>query len=172
MYRHFAVVLALLVSAAVADAGVDAKTQQLVKKKVEDINEALVKGNYATIVDLTHESLIKKLGGREKAIAEITKAMDDIKAKGATFRVVQVDLPKDFATVGDKMFVVVPFSLEIKLMGQKITTKSYLVGVSTDKGKTWTFIGADAGEAEIREHFPDLPASLKLPKVDVQFEKI
>jgi hypothetical protein len=47
-------------------AAVDKEFPRLVKSKVEEINQALIKGEYDKVVDLTLPKLVEKLGGRDK----------------------------------------------------------------------------------------------------------
>src|SRR5262245_50938779 len=107
---------------AAAESG-DAKLQQLVKSKVEAMNTALIRGDYAKIADLTHPKVVEENGGREKMIATMKGAMEGLKSKGIVFRGAKVDLPTEFASAGGEMFTVVPFSLEITVPGQKITQR-------------------------------------------------
>ena len=142
----------------------DAKLQQLVKSKVEEMNTALLRGDYATIADLTYAKVVEESGGREKAIAAMKDLMEGLKSRGIVFRSMKVDRPLEFASAGGEMFAVVPFLLEITAPGQKITQRTFAIGVSSDRGQTWTFINGDVGEAQVKSLLPNLPKELKLPK--------
>ncbi len=142
----------------------DAKLQQLVKSKVEAMNTALLRGDYAKFADLTHPKLVEQSGGREKMIATMKDTMEGLKSRGIVFRGAKVDPPMEFASADGEMFTVVPFSLEITVPGQKITQRTFVVGVSGDRGQTWTFINGDVGEAQVKLLLPNLPKELKLPK--------
>lgn len=54
----------------------------------------------------------------------------------------------------------------MKVPGGRATAKSFLLGISTDKGKTWTFVdGNGIGDEKVkRKLLPNLPAEFKLPK--------
>jgi hypothetical protein len=45
----------------------------------------------------------------------------------------------------------------------KISQKTFLIGISSDKGKTWTFINGDLDIKRVKSVFPNLPEKLKLP---------
>jgi len=51
--------------------------------------------------------------------------------------------------------------------------RTWLLGVSSDQGKTWTFIDGGKLNAEaIKQYFPNFPAKLTLPAKQVpQLEK-
>jgi hypothetical protein len=142
----------------------DAKLQQLVKSKVEAMNTALLRGDYAKIADLTHPKVVEESGGREKMIATMKDTMEGLKSRGIVFRGAKVDPPTEFASADGEMFTVVPFSLEITTPGQKITQRTFVIGVSGDRGQTWTFINGDLGEAQVKLLLPNLPKELKLPR--------
>ena len=142
----------------------DVKLPQLVKSKVEAMNTALIRGDYAKIADLTHPKVVEENGGREKMIATMKDAMEGVKSKGIAFRGGKVDPPTGFASAGGEMFTVVPFSLELTMPGQKITQRTFVIGVSGDRGQTWTFLNGDLGEAQVKLLLPNLPKELKLPR--------
>jgi hypothetical protein len=61
--------------------------------------------------------------------------------------------------------VVVPFVLEMTASGGKIHQKSFVIGVSGDKGKTWTFVDAgDKDRKALKQILTDLPEKHKLPE--------
>ena len=52
------------------------------------------------------------------------------------------------------------------MMGGKISTSSTLIGISDDKGKTWTFIDAAGKDlATLRKVIPNLSDKLVIPKM-------
>ena len=136
-----------------------------VKKLADEVGTATIKGDYAKIIDVTHEGIVKKLGGREEGVKIIEKGMKELVAKGFTFTKYTVSDPGNFHTEGANTFVVVPSVLEMKSPTGKVLAKSYLLGISPDGGKTWKFAdGAGMANKELRESMlPKMPAALKLP---------
>jgi hypothetical protein len=163
MKKTAAWLVAFLWGCAPAWAADDAKLQQLIRSKADEINQALIKGDYAKIADLTHPAVVKENGGRAKMIATMESAIKDLKAKGVQFRSAKIDAPGNIVTAGSDMYVVVPFSLVLTAPGKKISQKSFLIGVSSDKGKTWTYLNGDLGEGVVKRLLPNLPPQLKLP---------
>src|SRR5262245_60548435 len=142
----------------------DARLQQLVKSKVEAMNAALIRGDYAKIADLTHARVVEQSGGREKMIAIMKDMMEGLKSKEIVFRGTKVDPPLEFASAGGEMFTVVPFALELTAPGQRISQRTFVIGVSGDRGQSWSFINGDVGEAQVKLLLPNLPKELKLPR--------
>ena len=141
----------------------EAQTKRQVKAQAEEVYLALLKGEVAKLVDHAHPEWVQKEGGREKMIATLKAVADDLKAKGFTFQALTVKEPKEIVADGTKRFAVVPYVAELKGMGGKVTQEAFVIGVSGDRGKSWTFISGDA--TKIKTLLPTLlPEGLKLPE--------
>jgi hypothetical protein len=138
-----------------------------VKKLAQELGAATLQGDFAKVIDHTYPTLVKQLGGREKAI-ETTEAMvKQMKAQGFTIKGYTIGEPGEFLTEGNNTFVVIPTKLEMVFARGKIIGKSYLLGISPDQGKTWKFADG-AGIIKDKDLFskllPKLPTNLKLPE--------
>jgi hypothetical protein len=126
--------------------------------------EAVITGEFETVVDLTHPKIIGMLGGREKMIATMKEGLEGLKKRGITMKESKAEKPEKLAKSGDSLYCVVPTTNVIEVPQGTLTSKAFLVGLSSDEGKTWTFIDGAPGAEKIRELFPDIPAELKLPE--------
>jgi hypothetical protein len=99
-------------------------------------------------------------------IAAAEAAMKQMKERGVTFRSHTVGEPSGFLTEGGNTFTVLPTTVEMTVPGRRAVGKSYLLGISADGGKTWTFAdGSGLDTHEKRDKLlPKLPAKLKLPE--------
>src|SRR5262249_25423816 len=147
-----------------AQAADNPSVKQVVKGKVEEINNALIKEDFAKVADLTHPKVVKLMGGREKMISAMESGIKDMKSKGYAFRSVKVDAASDPVTAGSDMFVVVPFLLEMKAPKGRLLQKSFVIGVSSDQGKSWAFVNGDLDVQKVKQVLPNLPEQLKLPE--------
>ena len=145
----------------------DPKLQQLVREKAQEYSTALVEGDYGRFVDLTYPKVVERGGGRDKMIAQIKSGVTSIDISS-----VKVDVPTEFAMAGPDLIAIIPAVTEmgVPVVGE-VTLKSFLIGVSNDKGKTWTFIdGTSFAGGDNIERFkkllPGFPDTLKLPKVE------
>ena len=146
--------------------------KKTVKEKVTEMNDALVKEDFGKVADLTHPKVVAGMGGREKMISVLQSGTVEMKKQGYAFQSVKVDEPLDPVKGGDDLYVVAPFQLEIKAPGGKLTSKTFVIGVSNDKAKTWVFVNGDGDPAELRKVLPNLPPDLKFPeKQKPVFEK-
>lgn len=145
--------------------GAEDKPEQIVKAKANEVVQATLKGDWNKVLDLTYPEVIRQGGGREKMLDTVKQATEQMTKKGFAFRSAKVSDPEQIVEGGDKRFAVVPMALEMKAPGGTLSIKSFLLGISSDKGKTWTFIdGAKANNLALKTIVADLPASLKLPE--------
>jgi hypothetical protein len=161
MTRRFAAVC-LVAACGWASAQESLKPAEI-KKLVETLNEARVKGDAAKVIDLTYDGVVKSKGGREAAIQSLKlemKADINLPASKTT-----VSDPGPVLTEGANLFTVVPVTLEVKSAAGKLVVKSYVLGVSGDGGKTWKFADATVlGDPQARKTtLPKLPAKLDAP---------
>jgi hypothetical protein len=145
-----------------------------VKKKAEEVCQAVVKGDYAKLVDLTYPKVVKLMGGRDKMIAAVTESIKKLKDEGFVIQSVKVGEPSEFLSEAKNTFSIVSTTMEMKSPDGKIIAKSYLLGISPDDGKTWTFVDGNGLDTEEKRDkvLPKLPDKLKLPeKQDPEFIK-
>jgi len=164
--QRFVACLALVLCASwsVAD---DAEIKKTAKAKAEECQNALIKGDYEKFADLSHPKVVEAGGGRKKMIESLAAEMKKLKADGVVFKSATMADASDPIAVGKELYIAVPFTLEIKVPDGRVTTKSALVGISNDGGKTWTFFDANPGANSrdmLKKSFPDLPDKLPLPK--------
>jgi hypothetical protein len=160
----------LLCATLSAPAPDDEKPDAVVKAKAEEVLQLLLKGDYKKFVALTYPRIVKEMGGPEKMADDLAAKMKQLKEQGYELRSLKADDPTSSAEVGERRFVVVPYALEMKSPGGKMTVKSFLVAISSDKGKTWTFVdGAGIRDVEAQKkllpELPDPPA-LRLPRLE------
>jgi hypothetical protein len=132
---------------------------------------ALTSGNYARVADFTYPKVVEMMGGRDKMIETTRQIVEDMKDRGVTIVSIEVSEPERVVTANDKLFAVVP--QVVRMEGPKKTARSngFLIAVSEDAGKNWSFIdGAALHEKPGQERetlaqiLPDFPALLSLPK--------
>jgi hypothetical protein len=155
----------LLLGASVALAADDAGMKALIKAQAQEIHDAMSKDDFTKIADLTYPALVKEMGGREKMIAVMEAGIKKMKAGGFGYIPSTVEEPSEIVKGGDELFVIVPYELKMKIPDGTMRQKTYLIGISGDEGKSWTFLsGTD--DRKMRNHFmPKFPQSLKVPPV-------
>src|SRR4051794_28061312 len=138
---------------------------RLIKETAERTNKALVAGDFATVVDLTHPKLVELMGGRAKMIATIQATVAQMKGQGIAFKSASIETPADaIAAKNGQLFAIVPFSISVSIPIGIARQKSFMIASSTDKGHSWKFVDAgNVDPATLKQVLPSLPPSLKLP---------
>lgn len=127
---------------------------------------AVLNRDHDKLADLTHPKLIELAGGRAKYAAFVEKTIDETAAQG--FRLRDARVTGEPVLSADGRFGYGPTVVEMDgPNGLRAKQPSFMVGATTDGGRTWKFVdgGAVADEpAKLKQIFPDLPADLVLPK--------
>lgn len=144
----------------------DAQIKAAVKQQAEQIHRATMAGDHDKLIDATHPKIVEMLGGREGMKATIITQQKQFEAEGLSFARWSVSEPTALVSSGEKLFAIVPTSVSLKGPLRTVTQPSYLIGVSSDQGKSWVFLdGAGIGDEKekVFQVIPEFPRDLKLP---------
>lgn len=148
--------------------GDDAESLMTAKARAQEIGQAMIKGDFAKIVDATPAELFGQVGGsRDEAIAAIRRAMEAMQAQKVSLKEYRVETPEKLYKTDSHYFAIVPTAVEMDSPKGKIRVKAYLLGISPDAGKTWKFVDSNGlirNKEKVLEVLPKLPADLKLPE--------
>lgn len=136
---------------------------QQARKSAEELQDAVVKKQFGKVAALTHASVVKKAGGRDAFVETIKAVTSDIENRGFTYMSVKTGDAGQPVISDGRAYVVVPFELEMATPKGRGLISSYLLGISPDDGKTWSFIDGGHGRELIQAILPDLPEALELP---------
>lgn len=132
----------------------------------ELIGNATVQGDCDTIIEHTFDGIIQELGGRDEAIKVTQAALKQMKTQGVTLTSFELGSPGDLKREGDYTFVVVPTTIRLGNQSGEIVGEGFLLGISSDAGKTWKFVDGNGMTEDIRARvLPKLPANLELPEI-------
>jgi hypothetical protein len=162
--------LALFGSAALA---ADTDPERAVKDQARAACDALVSGDLDKFVGWTHPKLVQAMGGRERLVELLKTGQKEMAKQGIQLLSASIQSRVELAQGGDDRFAIVPYDLEMSVPAGRALVRTWLLGVSPDQGKTWTFIdGGKLNAAAIKEYFPNFPGKLALPaKQQPQFER-
>ena len=168
MIRSSSIVFAAIVLSTQLVRG-DAQTQQI-RTLAEENSLALISGNYARLVDLAYPKVVELVGGRDKMIEALRTSSEDMKANGSKILGAELSEPKEVVPAGDKRFAIVPMTVRLQVPTGALRSKGFLIAVSEDRGKTWTFVDSAGLVSEpgkerekLAQILPDFPSQLKLP---------
>ena len=166
---RFQIVLVALLTGVFAGCGraEPAAEVEQVRAKAQECADAMLGGNYAKVADLTHPKVVAEVGGKQKMVDALNKGVQQMKAQRFAITGYTVSAPGEVVGAGADRFAVVPTALEMKTPTGKLKQKSYLLGVSGDGGRSWTFVdGSELNEERLRTVAPNVPKELKLPAAE------
>jgi hypothetical protein len=157
--------LAMVLASFLAPAQPDSEEPlKIVHQQAQVAANAVMQENFETLADLTYPKVVAELGGKDRMVATLKRSAKEMKAQGVTVLAVKAEAPNAVFRAERELMTVVPQSLELAVPDGKLKAKSFLVGISSDRGATWTFIDGGIGEARIRELVPSLPRQMVLPQ--------
>jgi hypothetical protein len=144
--------------------GVGDKERKAAKQYAQEIMRAYVGGQHARFADLTHPKALELIGGRDKLISTLKAVQEKMRASGWAYGAATVVEPQQFAWMKDDLVTTLPFAVEYVARDRKKKDESYLIGVSPDRGKSWTFVdGRRITRDNVKDLFPKFPDGIKLP---------
>ncbi len=125
--------------------------------------EAVVRQDYKTLTNLYPPAVFERVD-RARLIELITHDMDDMKKKGLKIKSFMTETSSKLVQGADgQLYGVIPATLVLDAPEAVITLKSFLIGLSSDQGKTWVYIDGANGADAVRREYTELPETLVLP---------
>lgn len=133
--------------------------------QARQMSAALLKEDYVSLAKFTHPKVVQWAGGKVKIIQKVRQGTKEQKAAGFAITALSIETPTGWAMMGKEIVAIIPEVLTMRVPDGTMKARSFLVGVSSDKGAHWTFVdGAALDDNSVRKLFPHFPKSLKLPK--------
>lgn len=140
--------------------GFNSKAQEYldsIKSQSTQMVNAFSKGDYAKLLEFTHPSIIKILGGKETATKFLDTALNQIKESGMTVEEARVGDIIQTLKSNNTIQCMLPQYLKMKMGDKFYSSKNYLFGISYDHGKRWYFIDTNGSpEESIRKMIPEI----------------
>jgi hypothetical protein len=135
------------------------------RKQATEMYQAFVRGEMETFVGFMHPKITEMMGGTQKAIETIRKAMADAAAQGLTATKATASPVQQLVEVAPgKLQVIIPADVVMSGKDAEVRQRSFLLGFSSDGGKTWKFVDTGStGSDGIRKIFPECSPALKIP---------
>jgi hypothetical protein len=119
---------------------------------------------FPAYIKYVHPKVIQMVGGEKAMIDVLENTFVQLKEQGFTFNKASMGHPSSIITAGKEQQAIIPQILEMKNETGTLVSTSYLVAISSDKGKTWQFIDTGGKTlAEMKKVFPNLSNALVIP---------
>lgn len=110
------------------------------KKQAARFVEATFNNDHETVIELTYPALVELSGGRLLMQKLITDKIEALHKRGIKKFEGSVGSPGKFYHAGDQIHCLIPESVVFRMATGHYTGRSYILGISNDKGKTWSFL--------------------------------
>lgn len=131
--------------------------------RAKELETALASKDYGKVVDLTYPKLVEYAGGREKLLDAMTRELKTMESEGVEIISSSASPPSQLVQDGNGLYAVVPITSKFKAKDGIFQLEGSLIAISTDAGKTWTFVDATGkDQTELKKVLPNLD-KLKLP---------
>ncbi len=144
---------------------------KIIKEQAEKMAQTLLKKDYVNFQKYTYPKVIELMGGKEKAIKQIEKGINEFELQGITLSKFTIGEPSNVILIKNELQCTVPQTLEMKLPNGKLIAESTLIAISMDKGLNWYFLDTSTIDIQtLRKAFPNLSNELVIqPKGDPTF---
>lgn len=131
--------------------------------------DATISGDYKTLLEYTYPPLVSLLdslaGGPGKGGQLIEQQMKALQTEGIYIDSGFIGEPTPSVKAGSELHAVIPISMYMSAEKLHFKQESYMIGVSSDGGKSWTFVNGSPNDDEMIAHlFPHWNSALELPE--------
>jgi hypothetical protein len=137
------------------------------KTQADQFNQASLTGDDDRVVELTYPKLIDLMGGREEFLANADAIRSEMESQQLRVLSATAEDPKEIIEVNNKIYAIVPVSMRMKAQEGVMVGRSFMIGVSEDRGENWRFVSAGSGQLDAEQLkllFPDAADKLQIPE--------
>jgi len=140
-----------------------------IRKSAEDCADAQLKMDFNRFIPYLPAKLLEYMGGAEGLSRTMTEGTAQMKANNITMESAKIgtpEVPKEHEGV---LAGLVPMQIVMSTPQGKLLTKSHLIAISENKGKTWVFIDcASMTDEKIGLLYPSLAGKIDFPKAETK----
>ncbi|WP_183558081.1 hypothetical protein [Mucilaginibacter sp. SP1R1] len=141
-----------------------AQDTTVVRNQANVLAQAMIKGDYETVINNTYPKAVQMGGGTEKMLKLIYLGIGQLKSAGISFEAISIGEPGKFYNAGDEIHCLVPENITLKTPKGRILSHSNLLAISNDGGKNWTFLDLNnSNTIRIKQLLPNFNPELKIP---------
>ncbi|MDN3491530.1 hypothetical protein QMA06_02270 [Winogradskyella sp. APC 3343] len=137
-------------------------------------SKATLNMDFETVVKYTLPSVLEMMGGKDAALQVINKTFEGMKTQGFVFEKAEINKVSEIVKEQGQFRCVVEGYNQMKMGDQRISSKSYLLGIFNDIDKHWWFIEAKQlkNKALTAKVLPNFETQLDIPEDDMKIEEL
>ena len=134
------------------------------KRDAQASVDALLRGDFERFAAFVYPRALKFAGGKERMIASVQRGVEEMRAQGARLESASAGQPEQMMRAGADLLTIIPVEQVATVEDGQILFSSHLLGVSSDNGRSWTFVDTLKLTPEnVRSFIPNFNSALKLP---------
>jgi len=138
----------------------DSDMKARIKSEAQILSTAMETGDYEKAASRMPYELLEKSGG----LAGLKQAMEQAIATSKTPPHQNIGEVSSIAKAGQFTYAIVNTSMKVVSGDETANVKSYMVGISKDKGENWVFLnGSDSAKERLIRKNPELASTLVFP---------
>ena len=171
MNRLKKIVLLVLVTFSVS---VFSQNKEDALKDAKITSKATLEMDFKTVLKHTLPKVVDMMGGEEAALTLLKSTFDTMKTQGFVFEKADINGVSEIVEEQGQYRCVIGGYNQMKMAGQRIKSKSYLLGIYNDTDKFWWFVEAKQlkNKAMVDLVLPNFETKLEIPDDDVEVEQI
>lgn len=137
------------------------------KTQADQFNQASLTADDDKLVELTYPKLIELVGGREEFLANADAIRSEMESQQLRVLSATAEDPKDIIEVNNQIYAIVPVRMRMKAPEGILVGRSFMIGVSEDRGENWKFVSTGSGQLDAEQLkllFPAAAEKLHIPE--------
>jgi hypothetical protein len=145
-----------------------APTNSTETSQVQSDVTAALRGVYGndpeTVIGHTHETIIRLMGGREKALSVTRQSLAQVAAAGISIESLKFPAEPVFLRTSTTEYVLVPTKMILRSGGKRAESLNYQFGARRIGETQWKYVeGSRINQTNVATYFPDFPHDHKFP---------
>ncbi|WP_299115645.1 hypothetical protein [uncultured Winogradskyella sp.] len=134
-------------------------------------SKATLKEDYKTVLKHTLPKIVELMGGKDTALNTIESTFNKMKSEGFVFEKADILNVSEIIKEQNQFRCVIEGYNQMKMSGQRIGSKSYLLGIYDEKEKIWYFLEAKQlkNKAMLNQILPSFKTSLDIPESEMKY---
>lgn len=134
-----------------------------VASQAKTMAQAFLKKDYKTFASFMYSTMIKAMGGIDKAPDALYKSVSGLMSEGFSFEEISFGSVSDIVTNKGELQCTIPQFMKMKTPNGVVDNLRTLLAVSSDNGLHWKFIDTSKKSREtIKEFVPNLSDAIDL----------
>jgi len=170
--NKFKKILLIVIVATSVNVFSQTKTDALRDAKI--ISKATLNMDFETVLNYTLPSVLDMMGGKDAALNVIKATFEGMETQGFVFEKANINGVSEIVKEQGQYRCVIEGYNQMIMSGQRVSSKSYLLGIYNEADNFWWFIEAKQlkNDALVDKILPNFKTKLDIPEDDLKVEKL